>query len=95
MRRTYVVVLELQISDGEEVSSDITALLESIGYTLRLSEHAYMLASVDSATVIRDAIKNSPFDVERIFVSEVSSPAAWRNLLAENNEIKAFLRDEH
>ena len=87
--------MELQISDGEEVSSDITALLESIGYTLRLSEHAYMLASVDSATVIRDAIKNSPFDVERIFVSEVSSPAAWRNLLAENNEIKAFLRDEH
>ncbi|MBP5704998.1 MAG: hypothetical protein J6X12_09960, partial [Paludibacteraceae bacterium] len=46
---------------------------------------------VDSATVIRDAIKNAPFDIDRIFVSEVSSPAAWRNMVAENNEIKAFL----
>jgi len=95
MRRTYIVVLELPISDGIEITTGITALLESIGFTLRLSEHAYMLASVDSATVIRDAIKNSPFDIERIFVSEVGSPAAWRNLVAENSDIKAFLRDEH
>lgn len=95
MRKTYIIVLEYIMNDVEDLTSGITALLETIGYTLRLSEHAYMLASVDSATVIRDAIKNAPFDIDRIFVSEVSSPAAWRNMVAENNEIKAFLRDEH
>lgn len=95
MRKTYIIVLEYIMNDVEDLTSGITALLETIGYTLRLSEHAYMLASVDSSTVIRDAIKNAPFDIDRIFVSEVSSPAAWRNMVAENNEIKAFLRDEH
>ena len=95
MRKTYIIVLEYLTGDTEEFTSSIITLLESIGYTLRLSEHAYMLASVDSASVIRDAIKNSPFDIDRIFVSEVSSPAAWRNLIADNNDIKAFLRDEH
>lgn len=95
MRRTYIIVLEYIMNDVEDLTSGITALLETIGYTLRLSEHAYMLASVDSATVIRDAIKNAPFDIDRIFVSEVSSPAAWRNLLSDNNDIKALLRNEH
>ena len=95
MRKTYIIVLEYTTNDIEEVIPGIISMLESIGYTLRLSEHAYMLASVDSATVIRDAIKNSPFEIGRIFVSEVSSPAAWRNLAADNNDVKAFLRDEH
>ena len=62
MRKTYIIVLEYIMNDVEDLTSGITALLETIGYTLRLSEHAYMLASVDSATVIRDAIKNAPFD---------------------------------
>ena len=95
MRRTYIIVLEYASESIEDERLGVLKMLESIGYTLELSEHAFLLASSDSTTVVRDAIKGSPFDIERIFVSEISSPAAWRNLVAQNNDIKSFLRNEH
>lgn len=95
MRRIYIIVLEYSSDDMENFLPSIVDMLNSIGQTLQLSNHSYMMRSVDTAVVIRDAIKNSPFDIESIFVAEVSSPAAWRNLAAENSDVKSFLRNEN
>ncbi len=94
MRKTYIIILEFGPGDIDGENPSIMKMLESIGLTLRLAEHAFLMASFDTVTIIRDAIKNSPYDIERIFVSEVNSPAAWRNLVAENNDVKSFLRNE-
>ena len=95
MRKTYIIVLEYLSDDVGGVTSSILEMLISIGWTLQLSSHSFMMSSVDTAVVIRDAIKNSPFDIDSIFVAKVTSPAAWRNLVADNNDVKTFLRNEN
>lgn len=95
MRKVYIIVLEYSSDDVGNFLPGILEMLNSIGKTLLLSGHSFMMVSVDTAVIIRDAIKNSPFDIESIFVGEVSSPAAWRNLVADNSDVKAFLRNEN
>lgn len=95
MERTkYIIVLEYGIESIREGIPNIVEMLNSIGKTVQLTTHSFMMLSVDTAVVIRDAIKNSPFDIESIFVAEVDSPAAWRSLVADNNDVKTFLRNE-
>ena len=93
-RKNYIIVLEYGTENIGDSISNIIEMLNSIGKTLQLSAHAFMMLSVDAAVVIRDAIKNSPYDIESIFVAEVNSPAAWRSLVADNNDVKTFLRNE-
>ncbi len=93
-RNKYIIILEYSTDNIGDSISNIVEMLNSIGKTLQLSTHSFMMLSVDSAVVIRDAIKNSPFDIESIFVAEVDSPAAWRSLVADNNDVKTFLRNE-
>lgn len=95
MKKTYIILLEYSSLYNTEDNGVIVAMLASIGHVLQLSEHAFIMASADSAVVIRDAIKNSPYEIGRIFVAEVSSPAAWRNLISDNNELKSILRNEY
>lgn len=95
MRKLYIIVLEYSSDDIGNFLPSIVEMLNSIGQTLQLSSHSFMMSSVDTAVVIRNAIKNSPFDIKSIFVAEVSSPAAWRNLSADNNDVKTFLRNEN
>lgn len=90
----YIIVLEYGTESIGNSISNIIEMLNSIGKTLQLTEHSFMMLSVDTAVVIRDAIKNSPYDIESIFVAEVDSPAAWRSLAADNNDVKTFLRNE-
>lgn len=94
MRRKYIIILEYSTDDVGGILPNVVEMLNSIGRTLQLSKHSFMMLSVDAAVVIRDAIKNSPFEIESIFVAEVNSPAAWRNLAADNNDVKTFLRNE-
>lgn len=89
----YIVNIEFK-SDDSSYCSELEDLLISLGEVLCLTEHSYLLLAETTATVIRDAIKNSPYNIDRIFVAIVESPSAWRNLLSENSEIKSFLRHE-
>ena len=94
MNKIYIVILEYAFDSSTASTANIVEMLNSIGHTLQLSEHSFIMASPDEVKVIRDAIKNSPYDIDRIFVSEVSSPSAWSNLVPDNSEIKKYLRNE-
>lgn len=87
----YIVIVEyLGTLNNEEKIYD---LICSLGNTEQISEHAFLLSSDKQATFIRDIIKNSPYEVNRIFVSKVSIPAAWRNTMADNIDIKELFHE--
>ena len=75
----YIVIVEYS-NTCDTIIEQIYNLICSIGRTEQLSEHAFLLSSKESAVFIRNAIKNSPYDVNRIFVANTSAPSAWRNL---------------
>ena len=87
----YIVVIEYNSKIIYDTIQKAKELLLSIGESIQLSEHSFLLYTDATAVAIRDALKNSPYDFDGIFVSTVSSPSAWRNLLPENDDIKEFL----
>lgn len=89
----YIVVVEYS-NTCDTIIELIYNLICSIGHTEQLSEHAFLLSSKESAVFIRDAIKNSPYDINRIFVANTGIPSAWRNLMAENSNIKYLFHEE-
>lgn len=89
----YIVVVEYS-NTCDAIIEQTHNLICSIGHTEQLSEHAFLLSSKESAVFIRDAIKNSPYDINRIFVANIGIPSAWRNLMAENSNIKYLFHEE-
>ena len=87
----YIVIIEYKEDAPVDVIQKVSDLLLSIGESIQLSRHSFFLSTDVTAVEIRDAIKNSPYEISSILVSTVSSPSAWRNLLPENDEIKEFL----
>ena len=94
MNQLYIIIIEYTAGFSSDIDDKMQELLSSIGQEMRLTEHSYFLSTDATPVIIRDAIKNSPYNVERIFVAQVSSPSAWRNLISDNSDIKAFLRNE-
>ena len=91
--RKYIVVVEYSHTSDASMEQ-IYDLICSIGQAEQLSEHAFLLVSKESAVFIRDAIKNSPYEVNRIFVANVGTPSAWRNLMADSLNIKELFHHE-
>lgn len=89
----YIVVVEYS-NTCDAIIEQTYNLICSIWHTEQLSEHAFLLSSKESAVFIRDAIKNSPYDINRIFVANIGIPSAWRNLMAENSNIKYLFNEE-
>ena len=89
----YIIVVEYS-NTCDAIMEQIYNLICSIGHTEQLSEHAFLLSSKESAVFTRDAIKNSPYEINRIFVANAGIPSAWRNLMAENSDIKDLFHEE-
>lgn len=94
MNQLYIIIIEYAAGYSSDIDDKMLDLLMSIGRALRLTEHAYFVSTDATSVIIRNAIKNSPYNINRIFVAQVNSPSAWRNLISDNDEIKSFLRNE-
>lgn len=62
-------------------------MLDSFGDYVNLTKNSYMILSELSPVEMRNDLRTLRKDA-RIFVAEVSSPAAWGNLICANFEIK-------
>ena len=87
----YIVVIEFD--DLIEVDEKIYDLLCSMGHTEQLTEHSFLVATEQDVVYVRDSIKNSPYDVDSIFVITVESPAAWRKVMSDRDDIKGLLHE--
>ena len=87
----YIVVIEYE--DLIEVDERIYDLLCSMGHTEQLTAHSFLVATEQNVVYVRDAIKNSPYDVDSIFIISVKSPAAWRNVMSDSDDIKGLLHE--
>ncbi len=94
MNQLYIIIIEYAVGYPSEVDDKVQELLASMGRELRLTEHAFFLMTDATSVIIRDALKNSPYNIDRIFVAQVNSPSAWRNMISDNTDIKSFLRNE-
>lgn len=87
----YIVVIEY--NDFIEVEERIYDLLCSMGSTEQLTKHSFLIATEQDVVYVRDSIKNSPYDVDSIFVITVESPAAWRKVMSDSDDIKGLLHE--
>lgn len=87
----YIVVIEY--NEFIEVEERIYDLLCSIGHTEQLTMHSFLIATEQDVVYVRNSIKNSPYDVDSIFVISVKSPAAWRKVMSDNDDIKSLLHE--
>lgn len=60
----------------------------------KLSDTTYLILSSNSAVEIRNYLTSSINSLYRIFIGELSSTAAWRNLMSESDEIKEMFNHE-
>ena len=86
----YIVVIEY--NEFIEVEERIYDLLCSIGHTEQLTMHSFLIATEQDVVYVRNSIKNSPYDVDSIFVITVKSPAAWRKVMSDD-DIKSLLHE--
>lgn len=63
--------------------------MDSFGDNIQLTINSYMLLSEFSPVEMRNQLRSIRNNA-RIFISEISSPAAWGNLICENSEVKDF-----
>ena len=87
----YIVVIEY--NDFIEVEERIYDLLCSMGHTEQLTMHSFLIATEQDVVYVRDSIKNSPYDVDSIFVITVESPAAWRKVMSDSDDIKGLVHE--
>lgn len=87
----YIVVVEYD--NLIEVDERIYDLLCSMGHTEQLTVRSFLIATEQDVLYIRDSIKNSPYDVDSIFIISVKSPAAWRNVMSDSDDIKGLLHE--
>ena len=91
----YIIVIEYT-NESESVQDSMRSILEQIGNTLQISKHAFVLnarRTID-AVAIREAIKQSAYETEQIFVSAMTIPAAWRNIMCDNSDLKDLLNEQ-
>lgn len=88
----YLIVVEY-LSSEIDILKRINDYLKIKGTCLQLTEHAFMLATEIPATVLRDYIKGFGDDIQRVFVSKMTPPAAWYSSLTDSSSIKALFHE--
>ncbi len=91
MKEKYIIIVEY--IETVAIGESLYELISSIGKTEPLTPHAFLLSCSQSSVFIRDAIKNSPYEINSIFVIKVESSAAWKNVIANNEDIKELLHE--
>lgn len=86
--KLYIIVFEIsRITNFEQIR--FVKLMDSFGDNIQLTINSYMLLSEFSPVEMRNQLRSIRNNA-RIFISEISSPAAWGNLICENSEVKDY-----
>lgn len=84
--KLYIIIFEIiRITDFEKIR--FVEIMESIGVHTQLTKTSFMVASELSPVEMRNYLRTIREDA-RIFISQISSPAAWGNLICSNTEVK-------
>ena len=88
---TYIVTYDLR---NEESSASYQKLLELIkegGIWARLGGSSYLIESDFSPVELRDKYRNALDKDDKLYVGEVTAPAAW---IGYNNEVTDWIKDK-
>ena len=83
----YIIIIEWE----KNILPETTSLqdLLSANFTSRsITENSYLVLSNNSSVEIRNYIINNIKHLNRIYVGEMSTAAAWRNAMSDSDEIK-------
>lgn len=89
----YIITIERKekILSGTDSVEDI---LRNNFIYVKLTESAYLIKSQNSSVEIRNFLVENTGIIERLFVGEMASSAAWRNMLSDNENIKDIFNNE-
>lgn len=90
---TYLLIIEW----GQNQIPETTVfenLLKANFQWVKLTELSYLIKGVNTTVEIRNFITNKLPNLSRVFVGEMKSAAAWRNMLTNSDKIKQLFEDE-
>lgn len=85
----FIIVIDKPLEESEVV---FVTRLESLGYYLKLTSTCYLLRTNSNAVDIREALKEVDDEIG-LFVSALTTPAAWRNLEVDNDKLKSMYHE--
>ena len=89
----YIIIIEWE----KNILPETTSLqdLLSANFTSRsITENSYLVLSNNSSVEIRNYILNNIKHLNRIYVGEMSTAAAWRKAMSDSDEIKEMFNHD-
>lgn len=89
----YIIIIEWE----KNILPEATALqdLISANFTsISITENSYLVLSNNSSVEIRNYIVNNIKHLNRIYVGEMSTTAAWKNAMSDSDEIKEMFNHD-
>lgn len=89
----YIVYIEWnkqQVPESDALENILSANFKN----KKLAEDIYIILSSNSAVEVRNYLVSKINTIDKIFVGELSSSAAWRNLIADSDEIKEMFNHD-
>ena len=87
--KSYCISYDL-CSPGKDYSALYDAI-KAYGTWAKVTESFYIVKTSQSATSIRDNLRNCLDSNDRLFVGNLSGEAAWRNVICDNDWLKKYL----
>ena len=89
----YIITIERKekILFGNDSVEDV---LRNNFIYVKLTESAYLVKSQNSSVEIRNFLVENAGVIERLFVGEMASTAAWKNMISDNEYIKGIFNNE-
>lgn len=89
----YIITIERKekILSGTDSVEDV---LRNNFIYVKLTESAYLVKSQNSSVEIRNFLVENTVVIERLFVGEMASTAAWKNMISDNEYIKGIFNNE-
>lgn len=87
----YIVIAEWDTSGS---SYSLERLLESHFKWVKLTSQSYIIRSSNTPIEIRNFLSVNFPNISRLFVGELNSSAAWKNMLSGSEMIKELFNNE-
>lgn len=89
----YIITVEWRQGEISDKSS-LDTLISSSFKNQKLTNVSYLVESSNTAVDIRNFVVNSIPSVDRVFVGEMATSAAWRNMQSSSTDIKLMYENE-
>ncbi len=89
----YIINVEWKDDILKETSA-LENLINTNFKNQKLLEGSYLILSSNTSVEIRNYLVNNLPAIHRIFIGEMSSSAAWRNVMSDSNDVKQMFNNE-